>query len=875
MSLAEPELGLGIVTKFQDRTIELSFPHTKEFRFYALQSAPLKRIMFDENDEITSNDGLSFKVQKKILGQEGLVTYFGEKEQDVIPEYDLLDSLSFHNPEDKILNANSDSNGLFNLRLKTHEFNAWLGPLEVKGLLGARVSLIAHQFYLVSKISKRLTPRVLLADEVGLGKTIETGLIIHKLLITNRVQRVLVITPESLNFQWFIEMLRKYNLSFQVVNEDTEFEEKSNPFDQSNLVITSFNYLKSSSKFSESSWDVLVIDEIHKAPQDQFLQNLCDKTPSLILLSATPEINGSTGLFEQLRLIDPAKFDNFENFLSTQENLKNITTKARSMIEQQGIARDDAKIQELIDLHGPGRVLFRNTRQFIDKDHGLFPKRNLVKHHLKSKSYQTFSDDNSNIFNLKVQWLVEFLERNKSEKNLLICDSKNKVKEIETYILTNSIGNKPTVFHEDLSLIARDKKAASFADPEGANILICSEIGSEGRNFQFCQNLILFDLPLNPDLLEQRIGRLDRIGQQDNIYLHLPIVENSWEFFICKWYEEVLDSFHSSLKGRTKIFDKYQQQLQSVMLEKNPESAFKQFAVIGESAKNDFQKILTEDQNGRDILIELNSFNEATASKIIRKIQEIDKSSSLKTFLEEVYTHFGVDAEDLNEHTQLITPGDNMFIPHFPHLPASGLTYTFSREVALQREDLIFMSWDHPLVIGIMDLIVGEEIGSSTVMVRKNGKRGLFLELFFVSITLAPKELEIQRFLSAEPLRVLLDSKGQDFTSKWTKETLEAVLEPAPIEIKNLVTKIPKSVIKDLIQMANQIATERNIAKIKEAAQNATTFFDLEIERLKKLSIQNQLVQQTEIDKLIYRKNETLKFINESKVQIDAIKLIY
>ena len=86
-------------------------------------------------------------------------------------------------------------------------------------------------------------------------------------------------------------------------------------------------------------------------------------------------------------------------------------------------------------------------------------------------------------------------------------------------------GIRATLFHEGMSLIERDRAAAWFADPEeGAQVLICSEIGSEGRNFQFAHHLVLFDLPSNPDLLEQRIGRLDRIGQNAVIKIHVPYV---------------------------------------------------------------------------------------------------------------------------------------------------------------------------------------------------------------------------------------------------------------------------------------------------------------------------------------------------------------
>ena len=101
-------------------------------------------------------------------------------------------------------------------------------------------------------------------------------------------------------------------------------------------------------------------------------------------------------------------------------------------------------------------------------------------------------------------------------------------------LVRSKINVKTTLFHEGLSLIARDRNAAYFAEDDGARVLFCSEIGSEGRNFQFAHHLVLFDLPLNPDLLEQRIGRLDRIGQQADIKIYIPYIQDSGQEVLFK-----------------------------------------------------------------------------------------------------------------------------------------------------------------------------------------------------------------------------------------------------------------------------------------------------------------------------------------------------
>jgi len=127
----------------------------------------------------------------------------------------------------------------------------------------------------------------------------------------------------------------------------------------------------------------------------------------------------------------------------------------------------------------------------------------------------------------RLDWLAELLRGLDPEKILLICRTPAMVTAIEAALRQRVKNLKAGVFHEGLSLLQRDRNAAWFADKHGAGILLCSEIGSEGRNFQFAHHLVLYDLPLDPELLEQRIGRLDRIGQKHQVDIHIPFVTGS------------------------------------------------------------------------------------------------------------------------------------------------------------------------------------------------------------------------------------------------------------------------------------------------------------------------------------------------------------
>ena len=271
---------------------------------------------------------------------------------------------------------------------------------------------------------------------------------------------------------------------------------------------------------------MLIVDEAHKLDFEKnksdssysIVKILSQKTPSLLLLTATPEMFGLEGHFKRLQLIDPDRFYDFDKFKEENSIFKNyaslakklthsesLTNEDKKFLNQQGITTDNPEniIPQMLDRHGTGRVYLRNTRKVMAKVYDFFPNRILHPHPLKHLDDTQFfnweKDDQfeSPSYLLRIEWLIKYLEENREKKTLLICRSKKKIIQVEQDLKTKSIKNKIALFHSDLSLLARDRQAAYFSDQEGANILLCTEIGSEGRNFEFAHNLILFDLPHN------------------------------------------------------------------------------------------------------------------------------------------------------------------------------------------------------------------------------------------------------------------------------------------------------------------------------------------------------------------------------------------
>ncbi len=215
---ADPELGLGIVTAADARRVTLHFPAVGEDRTYATHNAPLSRVTYREGEIIRVRDTLDLTVTG-VNELRGLLIYVGvdaDGQEHAAPELQLSAHVQLTTPLQRLTSGQSDSLAAYQLRVETFKHLDRQQRSPVAGLLGARTSLLPHQIYIAAEVSSRYAPRVLLADEVGLGKTIEAGLILHQQLHTGRASRVLIVVPTPLLHQWLVEMLRRFNLRFAI-----------------------------------------------------------------------------------------------------------------------------------------------------------------------------------------------------------------------------------------------------------------------------------------------------------------------------------------------------------------------------------------------------------------------------------------------------------------------------------------------------------------------------------------------------------------------------------------------------------------------------------------------------------------------------------
>jgi ATP-dependent helicase HepA len=962
ISDSESDQGLGTVTGVEHRFVNIIFTATGEARKYAKENAPLTRVIFNQGDLIPSHEGWSLKVTSQSEAH-GIISYEGIRQdtnEEVILKEVMIDHfIKFNKPHDRLLNSQVDRLDWFRLRKDCLQHQYQQQQSDLTGLTGGRVSLIPHQLYIADEVGNRFAPRVLLADEVGLGKTIEAGLIIHQQLVTGRAKRILIIVPESLMHQWLVEMLRRFNLNFSIFDNERCVEtsqdnyidgKKANPFSSEQLVLVNLGFITNNPEWYEAlvseDWDLMVVDEAHHLnwQQDkpsieyQCIEQLAQVVPGVLLLTATPDQLGHESHFARLRLLDADRFYDYQKFIEEESHYSEVADAANALVEGNKLSSDQeatltnllkeidisvqltklnqadttlsAKVRQdllkqLLDRHGTGRILFRNSRNTIKG----FPARQVVPTALNMpEQYQEninefmLSDCPENLvkskqtkyiftpemlhgldqknetwtnFDPRVDYLIELLQSLKKEKVLIICAHAQTAIDLEAALRIKE-GIRSAVFHEGLSIFERDKAAAYFAqDEDSAQLLLCSEIGSEGRNFQFAHHLVLFDLPSNPDLLEQRIGRLDRIGQTEVIRIHVPYFENSAQQLLFDWYHQGMQAFeHTCITGRV-VFETFGEQLLSLALTCQQQSTEAE-TLISDS----WQKHLTikaELESGRDKLLELNSSGQGRAHELVEKIQQVDNDIGLPQFMFQALDVFGVQQDDKADNAIALNQSEHMLNSNFPCLPEDGTTVTFDRETALINENYQLLTWDHPMVRGVMDMVLCDEIGNASIGLLKNEALPVgtfFIECLFTVEATAPAHLQLGRYLPTTPIRILVDKNGNNLADKISESVLDKQLSPVKKQMALQLIKALKPQIAPLVEKAEAHGAQHIVAIQEKSLTAMQEKLSLEQQRLTALKAINPSVRQEEIDFISQQQEELSHYIDKAQLTFEAIRMI-
>ena len=908
ISEAEPDLGLGLVVEIDNRVLKVAYLAIDEERVYASNSAPLSRVHFRAGEKVKSGDGWEFEIESTEV-ESGLIVYHGIRsdndEQVSIMETRLAHDMQVNQPQDRLLTNQLDRHAAFELRYETLRQQGRLEQSPVRGLLGPRVDTIPHQLYIANEVGNRPAPRVLLADEVGLGKTIEAGLILHNQLHTEQAQRALIVVPKALVSQWVLELMRRFNLhpaifdaercaqTFTTLDEETDeiIELDENPFHTEQLVICTLDmlveYPEHAQKAVDAGWDTLIVDEAHhlqwspkaSSPEYAVIEALSQATPGLLLLTATPEQLGVASHFARLRLLDPSRFNDLAAFIKEEEQYAEAAEAIDSLLQdgeidaQQHIriqamqpdvpalaALQDADtrhklVQELVDRHGTGRVLFRNTRAHVKG----FPPRLMHDY--------AFADQDA-----KIEWLSTWLKSHK-DKVLIICADKETALALEEKLHLGA-GVLCAAFHEDLSLLARDRAAAWFAEDMGAQALVCSEIGSEGRNFQFAHHLVLLDLPANPDLLEQRIGRLDRIGQNSTIEIHVPYISGGQEEVLYRWYKEGLNSFEKTCPAAAALRAEFSEQLQ-VLLDTDSvdNAAIDQLVAATQQRLGEINEAL---EKGRDRLLELSSFRKGDADKLKQALESYDDYAELDYYLELACDGFGIDMDHHSDHTHILNPGSH-YRGGFKDISDEGVTVTLDRKTALSNEDFKYLTWEHPLITDSFDQVLSSSMGNAalgTIEGTQFPAGTLLTECLFTVHSIAPKSLQLGRYLPPQLFRIVIDNQLRFVSKQLPFNAVKAQVKKVERNTAKQIIDSQKPLLEKMILQAQGVADSAKDNVIKAAKDKLDKQLKPEVERLRYLQSINPSVRDDEIATMSDQYDQSALAIEHAVIKLDGVRAL-
>lgn len=925
LSENEPELGLGTVSSIDTRYVDILFSSKNESRRYAIYSAPLKRIIFKSGDAITDRSGGKYTITS-VEDKGGELVYRCGK--TVLPESKLADTVNISNPVERLAHGIVDTIREFDNRAELLRYRAEILSSPVRGFVGGRIDLLPHQLFIAEKVLSQKVVRALLADETGLGKTIEACLILHRLLLTGRAGRVLVLVPEQLVHQWFVELLRRFNLTFRIFSPEycSAFDAGTNPFQGDQLGICSMEQLVGDTRLGsyalEGGWDLVVVDEAHhlqrNSPAYGLVKKLSDAVNGLLLLTATPEQLGLEDHFARLQLLDPHRYTGFEQYKQELDTLKEVYAYITAFLADHHIDPDtippetislpvpekllrinsiadgaavDHKIQGrtvsmpldmLIDLFGTGSIMFRNTRRNI----AGFPERSvhIVPLEGDAKTIERMREEfesDTILLNTKkdagilpgdprVVWLVQLFRKQKGEKFLVICSTKEKALSLQE-VVQGQYKVAIAMFHEEMTILQSDRNAAWFSEEKGARVLISSEMGSEGRNFQFCHSLVLFDLPMNPELVEQRIGRLDRIGQRAMVHIYVPYVAGSPQEALCRWFHEGVDAFSKNEPSAARVFESQRRELEEMVRSPSGKAASLKKLLL--RSRELVEKYSAQMLNARDKLFEMASFHPGVSREVISGIRAADSSLKATAVMERLFEHYGVASEEAGSKKQaLIT--EYVTDHAFPLPRGERPVITYDRQTAVDREEVEFITIDHPMVRDALDLYLSSDHATTAfALVPDPVTRELALESIYVIECIAPSYCD--RFLPPTPLRVVVNHRCEEVTASYPPSVIHSHGINGAIRRFVANSKAAEVAVPKMIKAGNAIAASRARPVIDKAVETMRAMLDKEVSRLGFLQKFNADSVKVAIDRCLREKKDLEKAFRSARVRLDALRVIW
>ena len=725
--------------------------------------------------------------------------------------------------------------------------------------------------------------------------------------------------------QWYVELARRFNLRFRIFDEAwrSSFTTPSgvNPFEEEPLGLCGVAFLTGApsalkNQLGGSHYDLLVVDEAHHMQPGgsvfALVEQLSLTIPGMILITATPGHLSSHGHFARLRLLDPQRYPGYERFKAENQSFEQIARLVKALIsggpidaqaycqladglgipvhEMNDIPSSSTGRQQLIkriiDRYGTGRVMFKTTRRMVSGFPGrqvqLLPmdgegledaiRRRIDRQILQDCGLEPEDPDIGFADDPRVDWLEGYLRTHREKKILLICRSARKVKALHAE-LEKRINAKIGRYHDDMTLVQRDRNAAWFAEPDGAVLLLCSEIGSEGRNFQFARHLVLFDLPPDPELLEQRIGRLDRIGQTGVVQVMVPFVSGTGGEILARWYHEALNALQRSVPAAGWVMNRCFGPLSVLVRDPRGETTdirLDRLIRCGRLAVSRQQRHI---EAGRDRLLELGALSAKSADRLIAEIRDVDADRAFPELVERLLDAWGIVMDPIVPNVYRLNP-DHRYADPLPGFRPSGLSVTTDRVLALTREDLDFLTADHPLVTGAVEHFLGTGKGSAAfACLAACEEKKIFLEMLFVIEAAGLANPASRSLLPPTPLRVVVDHQLGDGETGLPDQVMHRLTDGSASLWSRILPAVSR-LIPQMVEAGRTMAQDKAKPIIGAAQRAARQTMEETVSRLEVLSRVNAAITDQDIADAKQARDAVLTAIDTARVRLDALRLV-
>lgn len=868
-------------------------------------------------------------------------------------------------PLEKLNNGEFDILQLLKIRILSEKISALLYQDKIVAANNFKIVPLPHQVLAVNQIMGQFKPRCLIADEVGLGKTIEAALIFEELKLRNMVKRIIIITPAGLTSQWKDELKTKFNEDFTIIDRNTfealrQIHGNVNVWKNYNCVITSLDFLKPKAiraSLSEqvrrnredhnqavtegcinANWDMVVFDEAHKLSKEaegsetsryKIGKALSEVSPIFLLLTATPHQGDGEKFRHLLSLIDPYKFYSPDSLVPSNVKSVTVKNKKRAATDFNGNLIFKSRVTSIVkiqrDLTDIEVQLYNEVSDYVSSYYNLASREGnfafmfllILYQRMVSSSSRAIHEALSKRLELLQGIVSAFPEETRREADELVVGDlgaqeaydellggstscgkeiiaiKSKIND-EIEILTkcvilakkasygrhdfkvrkaieiiNEVINRENdrnvkilIFTEFIATqkylgeileglgfnvaylngkMALDKKIeAKIKFKEESQILISTDAGGEGINLQFAHVMINYDLPWNPMKIEQRIGRLDRIGQKKDVLVFNFVLKDTVEERVRDVLNEKLDRIAAQFGD-----DKKADVLNLLQDEFNFDRIFIEAIKQNNSKVPELQQIGEEIYTRAKGIIEnqefLVPFTDSVDAKKLQNVVVKNDSALVKSLLE---TYGKITNSTLIEYVKV----KGVYYSEQPIGKERLRNIVFEKDLALENENYEYIGINHPLVQSIAEESLRKDCLTCSAELTNSAceEKGL---LFYYRVDLTNNQGFLRRFLVPVFIGANMDYN----------ENMSRLLDKIEI-LQNLQTGINIKTILNA-EKAMEISSSVLESKVRQL------FSETKLELIKKVSEEQEKYSKYFSDKEKAIQNIAIPNIKEAKLK--------